>query len=220
VRAASTTGPPRPAPPAGANYSIRRRYAIHRAAAPEPGVVRVNVSQDSEDAAAVTRCLSGDTAAFEILVTRYQGVLGTVAYRMLGNRDDARDATQAAFVKAYERLDTYDPSFRFFSWIYRILTNECLNALRARRPEEPVTPDLALASAPVDGLEAGQRRAAVQSALQALSREYREVVVLRHFADLSYDEMAAALGIPAKTVKSRLYSARQQLGRLLLAWRA
>jgi len=179
----------------------------------------VNFSQDNDDAAAVERCLSGDTAAFETLITRYQRVLGTVAYRMLGNRDDARDATQAAFVKAYERLDTYDPSFRFFSWIYRILTNECLNALRARRPEDPVTPDLSLASAPVDGLEAAERRAAVQAALQALSREYREVVVLRHFADLSYDEMAAALGIPAKTVKSRLYSARQQLGRLLLAWR-
>ncbi len=179
----------------------------------------MNLPRDLDDAAVVKRCLSGESAAFETLVTRYQGVLATVAYRMLGNREDAREATQATLVKAYERLDSYDPSFRFFSWIYRILTNECLNALRARRPEEPVSADLPLFSLPVDGLEAGERRAAVQLALQALTREYREVVVLRHFADLSYDEMAATLGIPAKTVKSRLYSARQQLGRLLLAWR-
>lgn len=138
---------------------------------------------------------------------------------MLGNRDEALDATQTAFVKAYERLGTYDPSFRFFSWIYRILTNECLNVLRARKPAEAIHPDLPVAGVPVDRLEVGQRRAAVQSALMSLAVEYREVVVLRHFADLSYDEMAATLGIPAKTVKSRLYTARQQLGRLLLAWR-
>jgi RNA polymerase sigma-70 factor (ECF subfamily) len=180
----------------------------------------VTLYKDEEDAAIVARCLSGETAAFETLVTRYQTVLHRVACRMLGNRDEARDATQSAFVKAFERLGTYDPAFRFFSWIYRILTNECLNLLRARKPEEPVHPDLPLAGMPVDRLEAGQRRAAVQAALLSLTAEYREVVILRHFADLSYEEMAATLGIPAKTVKSRLYTARQQLGRLLLAWRA
>lgn len=180
----------------------------------------MTLHKDEEDAAIVARCLSGETAAFETLVTRYQPVLHRVAYRMLGNRDEARDATQSAFVKAFERLGTYDPGFRFFSWIYRILTNECLNLLRGRKPEEPVHPDLPLAGVPVDRLEAGERRAAVQAALLSLPAEYREVVILRHFADLSYDEMAATLGIPAKTVKSRLYSARQQLGRLLLAWRS
>jgi len=179
----------------------------------------VTLHQDEDDAAVVARCLSGETAAFERLVLQYQGVLHRVAYRMLGNHDEARDATQTAFVKAYERLGTYDPSFRFFSWIYRILTNECLNVLRRRKPEESVHPDLLLAAAPVDRLEAGQRRAAVQTALMSLPLEYREVVILRHFADLSYDEMATTLGIPAKTVKSRLYTARQQLGRLLFAWR-
>jgi RNA polymerase sigma-70 factor (ECF subfamily) len=175
---------------------------------------------DPDDAATVAKCLSGDTAAFEALVVRYQGVLFTVALRMLGNRDEATDAAQSAFVKAYERLGTYDPSFRFFSWIYRILVNECLNVIRARRPGEPVTPDLPLLEVPIDALEVDQRRAAVQAAIRALPPDYREVIVLRHFAELSYDEVAATLGIPAKTVKSRLYSARQQLGQLLLAWRA
>lgn len=177
-------------------------------------------TQDADDAAIVEQCLSGETAAFEALVARYQGVLYTVAVRMLGNREEARDATQNAFVKAFERLGTYDPSYRFFSWIYRILANDCLNTIRARKAEEPVTPDLPLSAVPIDRLEQDQRRTAVQAALQRLSPDYREVIVLRHFADLSYDEIAATLGIPAKTVKSRLYSARQQLGTLLLGWRA
>jgi RNA polymerase sigma-70 factor (ECF subfamily) len=181
--------------------------------------VFVALIQDIDDAAIVARCLAGDTSSFETLVVRYQRVLFTVALRMLGSREEARDATQSALLKAYERLDTYDPKFRFFSWMYRILTNECLNVIRGRRPQEPVTPDLLVTTRPVDHLEEGQRRAAVQRALSALSPEYREVIVLRHFADLSYDEMAETLGIPAKTVKSRLYSARQQLGERLLGWR-
>jgi RNA polymerase sigma-70 factor, ECF subfamily len=180
----------------------------------------VTLIHSPDDAALVEQCLSGETAAFETLVVRYQGVLFTVAVRMLGNRDEASDATQNAFVKAFERLRSFDPSYRFFSWIYRILANECLNVIRARKAEEPVTPDLPLTVVPADALEHDERRTAVQAAVQALSDDYREVIVLRHFADLSYDEIAASLGIPAKTVKSRLYSARQQLGQRLLAWRA
>jgi len=179
----------------------------------------VTLARDSDDATTVARCLAGDTAAFETLVVRYQGVLFTVALRMLGNRHEAEDAAQTALVRAYERLGTYDPSFRFFSWIYRILANECLNVIRARRPADPVTDDLPLLVVPVDGVEEDRRRAAVQAALDALSPDYREVVVLRHFGEQSYDEIAEVLGIPSKTVKSRLYSARQQLGQLLLAWR-
>ena len=83
--------------------------------------------QDQEDVAAVAQAAAGDTSAFEVLVTRYQGVLFRVAFRMLGDYDDARDATQSAFIKTYQKLGTFDPRFRFFSWIYRILLNECLN---------------------------------------------------------------------------------------------
>ena len=86
-----------------------------------------------EDAALVRQTLAGDSDAFGVLVTRYQRVLYTVAFRMLGNAEDARDVTQDAFVKAYQRLSTFDPSYRFFSWMYRILVNECLNTVRSRR---------------------------------------------------------------------------------------
>lgn len=172
--------------------------------------------QDLDDAALVARSASGEADAFEILVTRYQRVLFSVALRMLGDYADAADATQVAFIKAYERLDSFDPRFRFFSWIYRILVNECLNTRRGRHPHAEITPDLRGNGTPFEAFAANERRHRVQRALLELSIESRQVVVLRHFADLSYDEIAATLGVPSKTVKSRLYSARQQLSELLL----
>jgi RNA polymerase sigma-70 factor (ECF subfamily) len=180
----------------------------------------VYFSQDADDAALVAKTLGGDTAAFGILVERYQKVLYTVAYRMLANPEDARDATQATFVRAYERLSTYSDQYRFFSWIYRIAVNECLNVIRSRRPQEALTPALAAAGSPFDTAASRERRLQVQAALQELTPDYRAVVVLRHFAGLSYDEIAEALDVPAKTVKSRLHTARQRLGELLLGWRA
>jgi RNA polymerase sigma-70 factor (ECF subfamily) len=94
-----------------------------------------------------------------------------------------------------------------------------LNVLRSRRPTTLVSDELPAGSGG-DPVESEERHQAVQTALMALSVEYREVVVLRHFTDLSYDDIARTLGIPAKTVKSRLYSARQQLGTLLVDWRS
>jgi RNA polymerase sigma-70 factor (ECF subfamily) len=172
--------------------------------------------QDAHDADLVARTLAGQPEAFEGLVGRYQRVLFKVALRMLGDHADAADATQSAFIKAYERLGTFDPRFRFFSWIYRILLNECLNAKRSRRAHEEALAEPSTQSTAFDALASAERRARVQRALLALPLESRQVVVLRHFAGLSYDEIAEAVGIPAKTVKSRLYSARQRLCELLL----
>ena len=176
---------------------------------------RVYVTQDADDQASIRQCLEGESAAFEPIVRRYQKVLFTVALRMLGDRDDASDATQNAFVKAYEKLRTFDRNRRFFSWLYRILVNECLNVRRSQRPHDEVTDDVAAAGTPVDALELEERRARVQAAILALPIEYREVVVLRHFAELSYDEIAESIGVPAAVVKSRLYTARQRLARML-----
>jgi len=179
----------------------------------------VYFTQDAEDATLVAQSVQGDAAGFATLVERYQRVLYTVAYRMLGNPDDARDAVQASFLKAFERLATFNPEHRFFSWMYRIVMNECLNLIRDRHPEESLTPALAAAGGPFDTAVVHERQVQVQAALLQLSPDYRAVVVLRHFAGLSYDEMAAALGVPSKTVKSRLHSARQRLGERLLGWR-
>jgi RNA polymerase sigma-70 factor (ECF subfamily) len=180
----------------------------------------VYLQQDAEDATLVSRSLKGDSTAFEALVGRHQRAMFTVACRMLGNRDDARDAVQSAFIKVYEHLATYDPRRRFFSWTYRIVVNECLNMLRSRRPEDALSPAMAAAGTPFDRAAAQQRAAQVQRALLQLPPDARAVIVLRHFGELSYDEIGDALGVPAKTVKSRLHSARQKLGELLLGWRS
>ena len=180
---------------------------------------RVYFSSDADDLALVQQALAGQTEAFGVLVGRYQKVMCTVALRMLGNPADAQDVTQDAFVKAYQRLASFDSHYRFYSWMYRILVNECLNANRARRPEEALDNEAAGNGSPFDTTLESERREQIQMALLRLTPEYRTVVVLRHFAGQSYGEIAEALAIPEKTVKSRLYSARQQLGELLLGWK-
>jgi len=180
--------------------------------------VSFEVGED-DDRVVVERCLGGDTAAFRTLVERYQRVLFTVAARMLGDADQAADAAQDAFVRAYRKLQTYDSRHKFFSWLYRILVNECLNVRRSRGRFEPITPTMPSGGDdPQRQAQRAETRARVQAALAQLVPLHREVIVLRHFAEQSYQEMAVTLGIPEKTVKSRLYSARQRLGELLLGW--
>jgi RNA polymerase sigma-70 factor, ECF subfamily len=169
-----------------------------------------------DDTDLVVRCLQGDVEAFGPLVERYQNVLFRLAWRMLGDREDARDVTQNAFVKAYEKLSSYDPSHRFFSWIYRIVLNECLN-LRERRPRHESLDDQQVAAAddPYRDTEARETREWIQAGLMKLPLEQREVLVLRHFLELSYGDISASLKIPERTVKSRIYGARQRLGEIL-----
>lgn len=173
------------------------------------------MDQDAEDHAAVAQCLAGDSDAFEAIVTRYERVFFTVATRLLGDRDEARDAAQDAFISAYRRLDTYDPGRPFFSWIYRILVNRCLNDRRDRRYHAPLTPNIAIVASAAERVEADERRRHVQQAILALAADYRQVIVLRHFTELSYEEIADVVGVPVKTVKSRLHTARTRLQGLL-----
>ena len=174
---------------------------------------------EDDDRVFVERCLGGVTAAFRTLVVRYQRVLFTVAVRMLGDADQASDAAQDAFVRAYRKLQTYDSGHKFFSWLYRILVNECLNVRRTRRLLEPLNAGMAAGDSPYRTAEQAELRTGVRVALRRLTPAYREVVVLRHYAGLSYAEIAESVGVPQKTVKSRLYSARQQLGEDLLNWK-
>jgi RNA polymerase sigma-70 factor (ECF subfamily) len=180
--------------------------------------VYLEAGRDDEDGL-IGRCLEGDGAAFERLVERYHGPLFRVAARLLGDREEARDATQTAFLKAYQALASCDRQRKFFSWIYRILVNECLNMIRSRRPLQALDEGLAAPAGKTDAVASAEMRGQVRRALLQLSQDQRDVVVLRHFAELSYDEMAAALGVPAKTVKSRLFSARQRLCELLAGYR-
>jgi len=173
------------------------------------------MSDDSE-LAVIRRAQSGDARAFEALVDEYQGVLYNLALRMTGNAEDARDLTQTAFLKVWRNLASYDPSHRFYSWIYRITLNESLNFVQRRRPHAELDERLPASGAePDENAHASEVGAHIQGALMELTAEYREVIVLRHFHQLAYQEIAEILSIPEKTVKSRLYSARQLLGERL-----
>ena len=167
------------------------------------------------------RAAAGDTAAREELLTHFEERLKRMLRvrmdRRLAARIDPSDVVQEAYMEAWQKLSTFDPRYRFFSWIYKITVNECLNLINRRRRTEPLDPEVELpsredTSSRLRAREASER---VQKALLRLSPRHREVVILRHFLEMSYGEIAEMLAIPQKTVKSRLYEARQRLVQLL-----
>jgi len=173
---------------------------------------------NSRDHALVERCRNGDRKALEALVGEYERPVYNAAYRILGNPEDAADATQAAFLKAFENLDRYDPQYKFFSWIYRIAVNESINQLKRIRKQLPLDEgEIADEPGPDDEVEAGNLSREIQEGLMSLTEDYRTVIVLRHFSDCSYRQISEILEIPEKTVKSRLYSARQLMKDQLIA---
>jgi RNA polymerase sigma-70 factor (ECF subfamily) len=171
---------------------------------------------DNPELAVIRRAQGGDARAFEALVDEYQGVLYNLALRMTGNAEDARDLTQTVFLKVWRNLASYDSRHRFYSWIYRITINESLNFVQRRRRHTELDDRLPDAGpTPEDELASNELGDHIQGALMSLSAEYRQVIVLRHFHDLSYTEIADVVGVPEKTIKSRLFTARQQLGERL-----
>ena len=173
---------------------------------------------DDSDAALVSQCRGGDRQAFEALLTRYERQVFGAAYRILHHREDAPDVTQTAFLRAYEHLDRFDPGQRFSSWLYRIAVNEALDLVRSRRHSQPLLDDAPADRDGPDEMAAhDQSDAAMQEALMALKIEYRTVIVLKHVQDCSYEEIAHILECPVKTVKSRLFTARQALRDVLAA---
>jgi RNA polymerase sigma-70 factor, ECF subfamily len=179
--------------------------------------------RDEPDLLLLERIRGGDRAAFRVLVDRYHKPLYNAAYRILGNEADAQDITQVVFMRVAEHLGDYDPSYKFFSWIYRIAVNEALNVLRRSRHDEPLDDDVEFEGpesfGPERRLSDMQLALQVQSALMRMKPADRAVLTLRHFSEFSYGEIADILGLDEKTVKSRLFEARSRLKGLLSAWR-
>lgn len=172
---------------------------------------------EQDDLMLVRQCLEGNTKAFESIVDKYQKAIFNVAFRMVSDYDDAEDIAQSVFIKAFEKLATFNPKYKFFSWLYRMAVNESLNFLNQRKRLQELDknfvsktkrPDEAY-----DDIELSQN---IQNALMHLKPDYRAILVLKHFEDFSYEEIGYVLGIPEKTVKSRLYTARQLLKDILL----
>lgn len=171
------------------------------------------------DQALLERIRKGDRAAFEMLVVRYQGPIYNAAYRVLGRAEDAADIAQVVFLRIAEKLDDYDPQYKFFSWIYRIAVNESLNLLRRNGRDDPLEDDMDFpgpdSADPERQLGEAQLARRVQAALMRMKADDRVVLTLRHFSECSYREIGVILAIDEKTVKSRLFEARGRLRGLL-----
>jgi RNA polymerase sigma-70 factor, ECF subfamily len=180
-------------------------------------VINSPAANDDLDRALVRRCLDGEWAAGDELADRYYRSVFNIALRLVGNVQDAEDVTQTVFGNVFAGLDSYDPGYRFFSWIYRMTVNESLNTLKRRR--NVVSLDGSFDFAAPGGLSesAVEAEDRVGRALLELKPDDRAVVVLRHFVSFSYEEISNVLGVPVKTVKSRLFTARERLRQALLA---
>ena len=167
----------------------------------------------------VARVLAGEQQAFAQLVEAYQGSVFNLTYRMLGNRGEAEDAAQEAFLRAYQHLARYDPSRSFKTWLLSIASNYCIDRIRKRRLtwlsiDEPLPPHPALNSGAPDPEAAtllDEQQSAMQALLDELAPDYRAAVVLKYWYDMSYTEIAEALETTESAIKSRLYRARQML---------
>jgi len=176
------------------------------------------MTNETDDAQLVRDCREGDERAFEILLRRYEGPVFNAVLRLVRRAEDAKDLTQTVFLKVYQQLHAYDPRYKFYSWLYRIAINESLNHLKRAGRYEPLEEDRASIAPDPEGVLAGAELGRhVQVALMHVKADHRVVLVLRHFVDLTYEEIAATLGVPEKIVKSRLYSARQELKERLQA---
>jgi RNA polymerase sigma-70 factor, ECF subfamily len=176
-------------------------------------------ANDDLDRTLVRQFLDGKRAAGDELVNRFHRSVFNVALRMLGNVQDAEDVTQTVFGNAFAELESYDPKYRFFSWIYRMTVNESLNTLKRRKNVVSLDGsfDVPAGTTSDSAAEAEER---IGRALLELNPDDRAVVVLKHFVSFSYDEISDVLGVPVKTVKSRLFTARERLRNSLVVARA
>lgn len=174
--------------------------------------------QQNDDAAIVARVLGGDTAAYAILVGRYRTQFARYAVRMLGTREDAEEAMQDAFVRAYRSLARCDDPERFGSWLFRILANRCrtVGTRRGRREKTFVRDEGALNDAAHE--HPAERRAwreEIDRALMMLDEDQREAFLLKHVEDLGYDEMAELTGVGVSALKMRVKRACERMRVLL-----
>ncbi len=171
------------------------------------------------------RCRKGDSGSFEQIVNLYMKRAYAIALGFVGQHEDALDLSQEAFIKAYKNIKKYDPERRFFPWFYQILKNLCFNYLKKRKElcfsKASDSEQHRIAQYATDGFdpsviaERNEMKEQIWTAIGALDEKHREIIILRHFQELSYEEIAEVLGCHKGTVMSRLYYARRELKDLL-----
>lgn len=181
-------------------------------------------SPQSIDAELIAAVLRGDQESFGELVERYQGRLVNYLYRLLRDTAEAHDLAQDVFLKVYQALDRYDPKYKFSTWLFRVAQNAAIDQIRKRRLQL-VSIDRASTDGtsdrtwefpsgdpgPYADLRNRERGDAIQEAIERLPWQYRELIILRHFGELSYEEIATLKEMPLGTVKNKLFRGRQLL---------
>jgi RNA polymerase sigma-70 factor (ECF subfamily) len=169
----------------------------------------------------VEQAARGDKAAFGRLVQAYQRPVFNLTYRMLGNQQEAEDAAQETFLRAYASLRQYNTDHKFSTWLFSIANHHCIDRLRRRRAtyvsieDNPVLENLdGDAAQPEDSALAQEMAGEIQRLLDQLEPDYRMPLILRYWEDYSYEEIAAALDLTVAAVKSRLFRGRQQIAKL------
>ena len=183
----------------------------------------MNEEQLNQERVWLEQAIEGDKAAFGKLIEAFQGPVYNLAYRMLNNSGEAEEAAQEAFIRAWTKLDMYDPKRKFSTWLLSITSNYCIDQIRKRRAlllsiDEPLPPHPALTSDKAKGPEAqmasSEQQDLVQELLQELPEEYRTAVILRYWQEMSYEEIAETTGSTISAIKSRLFRARKQLAEI------
>jgi RNA polymerase sigma-70 factor, ECF subfamily len=194
-----------------------------------PAILRSNKRQEkkvNEEQVWLDKARRGDKSAFGKIIEAYQRPVYNLAYRMLNNSGEAEEAAQEAFIRAYTRLDSYNPNHKFSTWLLSITSNYCIDLIRKRRAillsiDEPLPPHPSLmserSSGPEPQLVQSEQQEMVQRLLAELAPEYREAVVLRYWHELSYDEIAEMMDTTVSAIKSRLFRARKQLAEVGVA---
>ena len=208
-------------PPTGAARSLRNILGAHSF------IPMKEKRKTEEDFTLIRQFQQGHERSFEDLVKRYERQVGNIIYLTLGGREEIQDLTQEVFIRVYKALPKFEFDSSFFSWVYRITMNLCIDEIRRRKikrvlsleflseatlEREKKSKGIATAS---DDVMAQERKSVILSALQRLSTEQRQIVIMREYEDLSYNEIAETLNISLQAVKSRLFRAREELRELL-----
>jgi RNA polymerase sigma-70 factor, ECF subfamily len=194
----------------------------------EPLCVYLMKTETAIDDFSLIRAIqTGDHHAFESLIRRYQRQVANLVYVTMGNREDVDDITQEVFIRVYRSLPRFKFDASFFSWIYRITMNLCIDEIRKRKIRKVLSLDFLTEDAleksrkqkdhmlPSDMVLSEEKSQMIQSALQRLKPEHREILLLREYQDLGYCEIAETLDISLEAVKSRIFRARSELKTLL-----
>lgn len=166
-----------------------------------------------DEAQIIKRAQDGDLNAFSELVGSYKKLLYNLCLRMLGDRGEAEEAAQEAFVKIYKGIKTYKPGSKFSTWAIRITSNLCIDIIRKRKMQTVPIDELNIAdsSSPEENYLERETKEAVRKAVDALPEKYRIMIIYYHFMNLSYAEISGMLNEPMTIVKNRLYRARRML---------